>query len=97
MPIIPIDTNTRYTGEVLSHHGGRQERDKGEARCHQPESELQDHVVQTGHQPMKVEVGAEAGEPFHVHRCNSNLWMEVDRMDRPLPTSGGAGEVGLPQ
>jgi len=69
---MPRNTNTRYTGEVLSHRGGYQGRDKGEVRCHQPEYELRDHVVQGGHRQMGV-VGAEAGEPFHVHRCNPNL------------------------
>ena len=66
-------TNTRYTGEASSRRGGRQGRDKEEARGHQPECELRNHVVQTGDRPMGVEEGAEADGPSHVHRCNPNL------------------------
>jgi len=68
---ILIDTNTRYTGEVLSHRGDCRERDKGEVHCHQPEYESWDHVVQSGHRPMGV--GAEVDELVHVHRCNPSL------------------------
>lgn len=69
---IPIGTNTRYMGEVSSHRGDCRERDKVEVRCHQPECELWNHVVQAGHRLMGVGEEAEAGEPFHVHRCNPN-------------------------
>ena len=66
-------TNTRYTGEDRTHRDGRQERDKGEVRCHQPKRGLWDRAVQTGRRPMGEGEGAEADEPFHVHRCSPNL------------------------